>query len=197
VGVKVSKSLFFLVFIVTNFTTAVLAKDLILSAPPRETPEAGNKMYSPIAGYLSEMLGVNVKYIHPGNWLNYQREMRSDKYDIIFDGPHFIASKEKKNCDAAVLRTAFHDKKLTDEQRSTLKTLFISKAMPNQGISVSRRISAEQKLRIKAGLTESKGMASTKILLTHFAGKAKSLIPTQSGEYAGYNNLLEGVIFGW
>lgn len=277
---KESKSLFLLMLIVTNFTSVVLAKDLILSAPPRETPEAGSKMYGPIAIHLSESLGVNVKYIHPSNWLNYQREMRGDKYDIVFDGPHFIAwreahlgheailklpgklqfvlvtdkdsskfnkpddligknicgisppnlstlsvldyyrnpvrqpvirgikggmgkvfksfsSKDKQNCDAAVLRTAFHDKKLNDAQRATLKTLYTSKAMPNQGISVSRRVSPEFKLRIKTALTETKGQAATKLLLKRFGGKAKSLVPTQSGEYAGYNNLLEGVIFGW
>lgn len=278
--VKASKSLFFLIFIVANFTSVVLAKDLIFSAPPRETPEAGDKMYGPIASHLSEALGVKVKYLHPGNWLNYQREMRSDKYDIIFDGPHFIAwreahlgheaivklpgklqfilvtdknnnqlnkpddligknicgisppnlstlsvldfyrnpvrqpvirgikggmgkvfksfsTKDKQNCDAAVLRTAFHDKKLNDQQRATLKTLFTSKAMPNQGISVSNRVSPELKLRIKTSLTETKGITATKVLLNRFGGKAKSLVPTQNGEYAGYNSLLEGVIFGW
>lgn len=277
---KTGKKLFLVMLVVTNFTSVVMAKDLILSAPPRETAEAGQKMYGPIARHLSETLGVTVKYEHPGNWLNYQREMRNDKYDIVFDGPHFIAwrevhlgheallrlpgklqfllvtdkssrvfnkpadligknicgisppnlstlsvldyyrnpvrqpvikgikggmgkvfksfaSKDKSKCDAAVLRTAFHKKKLKDEQRATLKTLFTSKAMPNQGISVSRRVSPELKLRIKTGLTGAKGMVSTKMLLKRFGGKATSLIPAKSAEYAGYNDLLEGVIFGW
>lgn len=67
------------------------AQDLILSAPPRETPDEGMKLYGPVADHLSKLLGVSVKYEHPTNWLKYQREMRKDTYDIIFDGPHFIS----------------------------------------------------------------------------------------------------------
>ena len=211
--------------------------------------------------------------------MSYQHEMRDDKYDIVFDGPHFIAWREehlghealiklpgklqfvlvtgknnaklkkaddligknicdisqpnlstlsvldyyrnpvrqpmikgikggmkkvfnslaikgKKKCDAAVLRTTFHNKKLK-KQREKIKTLYKSKAMPNQGVSVSRRISPELKLRIKTSLTIGDGVVSTKKLLKRFAGKAKSFIPVKGKEYAGYNNLLEGVIWGW
>lgn len=67
------------------------AKELILTAPPRENPEAGNKIYGPLALHLSELIGSKVVYQHPRNWLNYQRDMRENKYDIIFDGPHFIS----------------------------------------------------------------------------------------------------------
>jgi len=69
--------------------------------------------------------------------------------------------------------------------------------MPNQGISVSNRISPELKLRIKNSLTIGKGVVSTRGLLKRFAGKATSFIPVKEKEYAGYNNLLEGVIWGW
>lgn len=256
-----------------------IAQGLILSAPPRETPEAGMKMYGPIATHLTKLLGVQVTYKHPGNWLKYQREMRNDKYDIVFDGPHFIAWRvahlgheaivklpgklqfmlvyekggvnydhpdnligkricgismpnlstlsildyyrnpvrqpmikgikggmgkvyktlveKKAGCHAAVLRTSFFKKKLKQEQRDNLKTLLITKAMPNQGISVSRRVGLELKLRIKNSLTVGDGVNATSGVLNRFGGKAKSFIPAKSAEYAGYNNLLEGVIFGW
>jgi len=68
-----------------------LGNDLILTAPPREKPEAGAKLYGPLAAHLSKLLDRNVKYVHPGNWLSYQREMRADRYDIVFDGPHFAS----------------------------------------------------------------------------------------------------------
>ena len=269
-----------LLLILSSIYSNAFAKGLILSAPPRENAETGMKLYGPVAAHLTKLLGVAVTYEHPGNWLKYQREMRNDKYDIVFDGPHFIAwrekhlgheallklpgnlqfilvadkdnkklknpndligknicgisppnlstlsvldyyrnpvrqpvikgikggmgkvykslaVKDKKKCDAAVLRTAFHKKKLKQAQRDTLKTLYKSKAMPNQGISVSRRISLELKLRIKKSLTIGKGVASSKGILKRFGGKAKSFIPVIEKEYAGYNNLLEGVIFGW
>jgi ABC-type phosphate/phosphonate transport system substrate-binding protein len=69
----------------------IFAQDLILTAPPREKPADGLKQYGPLADYLTKLLGQKVVYQHPGNWLTYQRDMREDKYDIIFDGPHFIS----------------------------------------------------------------------------------------------------------
>ena len=69
--------------------------ELILTAPPRETPDAGQKLYGPLAAELSSLLKQEVVYQHPGNWLAYQHDMRNDKYDIVFDGPHFISWRIK------------------------------------------------------------------------------------------------------
>ncbi len=65
--------------------------DLILTAPPRETPEAGKAIYAPLARYLSQILEQPVVYEHPLNWKRYEKKMKNDEYDIIFDGPHFAA----------------------------------------------------------------------------------------------------------
>ncbi len=62
---------------------------LVFSAPPRETPAEGAKIYKPIADYLSRVIGKKIIYKHPGNWLSYQTEMLRGGYDLIFDGPHF------------------------------------------------------------------------------------------------------------
>lgn len=274
------KGLILLVLIACGHISTAFSQDLILSAPPRESTEAGMKMYGPIAQHLSRILDVDVTYKHPENWMKYQHDMRNDKYDIVFDGPHFIAwreehlghealvrlpgklqfvlvtdtnrktvnkvddligknicgisppnlstlsvldyyrnpvrqptikgikggmkkvfrsltEKNKKNCSAVVLRTTFYNKKLKPEQKEKIKTVYKSKAMPNQGVSVSRRVSYDLKLRIKKSLTIGEGVGSTKKLLKRFAGKAKSFIPVQEKEYAGYNNLLEGIIWGW
>ena len=267
-----------IIIILSVINTSAIAQGLILTAPPRETPDAGMKIYGPIADYLSKFLATEVTYQHPSNWLNYQRELRNDNYDIVFDGPHFISWRiqhlqheallklpgklqfhlvaasddekinkaddligknicgisppnlstlsvldyyrnpvrqpiikgikggmgkvykifsEKIRCQGAVFRTAFYKKKLNKEQQDTLKIIFTSKAMPNQGISVSKRVTSEQKRLIKAGLITKDGQKSTKALLKRFGGKAKTLISAKSAEYANYNNLLEGVIFGW
>lgn len=71
--------------------SAANAAELIFTAPPREKPAAGAKVYGPIAQHLSQIMKTKVTYKHPGNWLNYQREMRDGKYDIVFDGPHFAS----------------------------------------------------------------------------------------------------------
>lgn len=68
-----------------------VSADLILSAPPRESAEAGAKLYEPLAKDLSELLGETVVYQHPRNWHNYQKRLQNDEFDIVFDGPHFAA----------------------------------------------------------------------------------------------------------
>ncbi len=78
-------------FILVLPVNAVISAELILTAPPRESVQAGKKIYQPVAKYLSQLLNRKVSYKHPGNWFNYQNKMRKDKYDIIFDGPHFAS----------------------------------------------------------------------------------------------------------
>ena len=73
-------------------TLNTLAKNtIIFTAPPRENLEKGKHTYGPIASYLSQVLGKNIEYQHPGNWLTYSADMRKGKYDIVFDGPHFVS----------------------------------------------------------------------------------------------------------
>lgn len=70
---------------------ATVLADYILTAPPRESPEAGKKLYTPLADHLSSLLGEKVVYQHPGTWPAYAKNMKKGKYDIVFDGPHFAA----------------------------------------------------------------------------------------------------------
>jgi hypothetical protein len=62
---------------------------LVFSAPPRESIEEAQRLYQPVADYLSRALGRQVAYVYPRNWLTYQKEMTKGSYDIIFDGAHF------------------------------------------------------------------------------------------------------------
>lgn len=79
-----------MVLIITALSP-VFAADLIFTAPPRESPEDGRLLYKPLADYLSNVLGQPVVYEHPQTWRNYEKKMKDDSYDIIFDGPHFAA----------------------------------------------------------------------------------------------------------
>jgi ABC-type phosphate/phosphonate transport system substrate-binding protein len=255
----------------------VFAQDLILTAPPREKPAAGQRQYGPLAAYLTKLFGHKVKYKFPGNWLAYQRDMRHDKYDIVFDGPHFIswriahlhnqvvvklpghlqfyllakkdnttvnkindligkkfcgvpppnlatlsilvafpnpveqpviqgirgaggavfAALMKGKCQAAVIRTAYYKKFLTDAQRAEVKIVYSSKPYPNQGITVSTRVTPRERSLMLQALTVGDGVKATAPILHRFGGKAKHFIPANDAEYQGINNLLEGVIFGW
>lgn len=65
--------------------------ELIFSAPPREKPDVGKRLYGPIAESLSVVLGEKVVYKHPRDWLTYSMKMRRGDFDLVFDGPQFAA----------------------------------------------------------------------------------------------------------
>ncbi|WP_455218009.1 phosphate/phosphite/phosphonate ABC transporter substrate-binding protein [Kaarinaea lacus] len=255
-----------------------LSQTLILSAPPRESAEDGKKLYGPLAEYLSGLLKKEVVYEHPGNWLNYQREMRADRYDIVFDGPHFAAWRMehlgnrmvvklpgelqfhllagvdnntinttedlvgkricgisppnlstlsvlahydnpvrqptikgitggmgkvhqafvKGECEAAVLRTTFYKKKLNDDDRRKMKIIYSSIPLPNQVLTVSKRISEADREKMQNRLlNDEAGKQAIMPIRKRFGGKARSFIQASNQEYVGNNQYLEGVIFGW
>ena len=82
---------FFVCLLFVLAVTPHAVAELVMTAPPRELPEAGEKIYAPLAEHLSQILGEKVTYKHPQNWLQYQRDLRHDVYDIVFDGPHFVS----------------------------------------------------------------------------------------------------------
>ncbi len=250
--------------------------ELILSAPPRENAEAGENLYGPFADYLSGLLGEKVTYRRPFSWLEYQRDLRNDVYDIVFDGPHFVAWRvehlkhdvlvklpgalefvivaeqsntairaigdlvgktictfpppnlaalividqfpnpvqqpelwgvngsykdvyrelKAKKCGAAVFRSNFFYNALTAKDRESLRVLFQSKPLPNQAISVSQRVTSEEKVRIIESLTKEEGRRAVEKITNRFAGD-QNFVTARRDEYLTLNRLLEGVIFGW
>lgn len=88
------KYLFSILIIGLLFSSNVYSS-LVLTSPPRESAEKGEKLYGPIAKMMSEALGEKVVYQHPDDWMEYSTKMRAGKYDIVFDGPHFAAWRIK------------------------------------------------------------------------------------------------------
>lgn len=253
------------------------AEALIMTAPPRESEQAGKQQYQITASYISEVLGRPVRYQHPGAWLRYQHDMRNDVYDIVFDGPHFASWRvthlghemlvrlpgslqfhllaaadneqvsepddmigrkfcgisppnlstlsilghfrnpvrqpvvrgvkggmgavykafQQKQCEAFVVRTAYYRNAMSEEDRKGLKVVYTSPAMPNQSISASSRLTAEERNKLRQALLSEAGTRALQPTLKRFASKAKSFIATDNAEFEDYNTLLEGVIFGW
>jgi len=66
-------------------------EEFLLSAPPREPESVSEKVYGPIADFLSEAVGKRVVYEHPDNPLLYWENLQRNKYDIVFDESHFIS----------------------------------------------------------------------------------------------------------
>jgi ABC-type phosphate/phosphonate transport system substrate-binding protein len=109
----------------------------------------------------------------------------------------FEAFNEDK-CPAAVLRKNYYKNALTQQQRSNLKIIYNSKSLPNQAISVSKRLSPKEKRKIANALTKGDGAVSTQAILKRFTDyKTTTFIKTNNKEYKGYNRFLEGVLFGW
>jgi len=132
--------------IVIVVSTALLCNiayaELILSAPPRESPDKGRQTYAPVARYLEHILGEDVTYKHPGGWMEYSSDMRNGKYDIVFDGPHFAAWRMKHINHVAIARLpgklifyviAKRDDKRLTSIRKLNATTFCGLASPNLG----------------------------------------------------------------
>lgn len=258
-------------------TGQVVAEDhLVLSAAPRETPEQAEQLYGPLAERMSELLGRQVTYRHPGSWLAYQRDMRNEAYDILLDGPHLISWRMEEighqplvrmpgtlrfyvvvledgppisgledlvakricavappnlaslvalaqypdvirqpliqparrgmrhafdefragRCEAVALPTNFFDNVLSEGDRQGTRVIFHSDPLPNQGISVSGRLSDEDRTRL-VGLFTTAGEPTIAPVLHRFARSAEAFVPASEAEYRPHYRLLKGVIFGW
>lgn len=73
-------------------TTAVVKKvgaELVFSAPPRGSYQEEVAIYKPVVDFLSQVIGKTVVYRYSDNWLSYSKDMTTDVYDIVFDGPAF------------------------------------------------------------------------------------------------------------
>jgi ABC-type phosphate/phosphonate transport system substrate-binding protein len=73
------------------FTTTAGAETYVFTSPPREDPSRGEQVYGPIARHLSKSMDADFVYQHPDNWLSYMKDMQDGRYDLVFDGPHFVS----------------------------------------------------------------------------------------------------------
>lgn len=85
-------------------TVPVLAKDLVLTSPPRESEQKAREIFQPIADFIGTVLKRPVVFKYSDNWLTYQSEMQKDLYDIVFDGPHFISYRQAKHQHAPLVK---------------------------------------------------------------------------------------------
>jgi len=67
-------------------------KDVItFTTAPTQSLEQTKKIYGPLVEYLAKTTGKNIQLVAARNFLEYTGKMRKGKYDIIFDGPHFVS----------------------------------------------------------------------------------------------------------
>ncbi len=263
--------------LIFTLSIGAASAEYLFTAPPRESAEKGKATYGQLVAELSRIVGTEVKYEHPGNWMAYKKKVKSGEYDFIFDGPHFVAWRlnnldvntsvklpgvlsfvlvtnktnfniQKKDdliarkvcvlpsphlgtlsaysmfpnqvrqprfvtnkggfkemmikfkagkCEAAILRDTYFKNKVNENTRQGLKVLAKSKAMTNQGITISRRIDANTQQKIISFLTSEKGRVAAKSLFHRFSKKKAYFVETTQGDYKGQNLLVDNMIFGW
>lgn len=66
------------------------ADELVFSTPPTQSPAQTIENFQPLVEYLTQVSGRKITIKPARNFYEYAREMRAGKYDIVFDGPHFI-----------------------------------------------------------------------------------------------------------
>ena len=80
-----------IVFMVLSLIVPQMAfSAYVFTAPPRETIEQGNRVYKPVAEFLTRVTGEQFVYRQQTSWTEYVSGMRSEQYDLVFDGPHFV-----------------------------------------------------------------------------------------------------------
>jgi len=65
-------------------------RTILFSTPPTQSYEVTMKRYGPLADFLTKKLGRKVKLVPAANFIDYSQAMLENRYDLIFDGPHFI-----------------------------------------------------------------------------------------------------------
>jgi len=63
---------------------------LIFSTPPTQSVEVTLKNYQPLVDYLSKGIHQKIILEPAASFQEYTKKMREGRYDMIFDGPHFI-----------------------------------------------------------------------------------------------------------
>jgi ABC-type phosphate/phosphonate transport system substrate-binding protein len=106
----------------------------------------------------------------------------------------YNAFKEGK-CRASIIRAEqFH--RLPKSEQQTLKIVAKTRSLPNQTVTVSQRL--QQNASDIAGFfTSQDGSLTADKLLSRFSKNNKHFQKTDSDKYAGAEDILEGVVWGW
>jgi len=101
-----------------------------------------------------------------------------------------------KKCDGAILRTGYFKKKLTDEQRKTMRVISEKGVTTNQGLTVSRKLGEQTLRRIVTSLSTDEGRKAMQPILSRFTKKNEYKLASAT-DYDGHNLLIDNMIFGW
>jgi len=106
----------------------------------------------------------------------------------------YKAFKEGK-CRATIIRAEqFH--RLPESEQKSLKIVTKTRSLPNQTVTVSQRLQTNA-AQIAGFFTSQDGSLTADKLLSRFSKNNKKFQETHSDKYAGAEDILEGVVWGW
>ncbi|KPJ95318.1 MAG: hypothetical protein AMJ53_02980 [Gammaproteobacteria bacterium SG8_11] len=106
----------------------------------------------------------------------------------------YKAFKEGK-CRATIIRAEqFH--RLPENEQKSLKIVAKTRSLPNQTVTVSQRLQ-NNAAQIAGFFTSQDGSHAADKLLSRFSKNNKRFQQTHSHKYAGAEDILEGVVWGW
>ena len=80
------------ILLTAMLTMSLNAKALIVMSISPGLDEAEYRaLYQPVADELTEILEEEVRLDYSGDWLTFSKRMRQGDFDLVIDGPHFIA----------------------------------------------------------------------------------------------------------
>lgn len=77
--------------VATGFVVNSVHADLVFSTQPRPHDKQSGPAFEQVAAYLSKVSGERVVYQPSRDYLSYARDLRNNKFDIVFDEAHFVA----------------------------------------------------------------------------------------------------------
>jgi len=99
-------------------------------------------------------------------------------------------------CEYAVVRDTIFNS-LPEKTKKDIKIIVHSTPLPNQTITVSKKIDAGKRAKISDFILSNDGALSASNLLNRFSKKKKFFIRAEVSEYNNLENLLQGVVYGW
>ena len=77
-------------------STTLAGEPLVFSTAPTQTPTETVKMYQPLVDHLARQTGKSIVLKPAKNFLEYTHGIQHGRYDIVFDGPHFVGWRMEK-----------------------------------------------------------------------------------------------------
>lgn len=98
-------------------------------------------------------------------------------------------------CRATIIRAEqFH--RLPETEQKSLKIVTKTRSLPNQTVTISQRLQNNAS-QIAGFFTSQDGSLTADKLLSRFSKNNKRFQKTRSDQYAGAEDILEGVVWGW